>query len=477
MSIKEIRKALDNREISVAELTKAHLDVIASIDDKIGACLYVNEEFALRMANKAQERIDAGKSAPLTGIPIGLKDNLCTIDMPTTCASKMLKGFMSPFDATVIERFRAQDAVMIAKLNMDEFAMGSANINSAYKLCRNPYDLSRVPGGSCGGSAAAVAAGMCVGALGSDTGGSIRQPSSFCGVTGLRPTYGKVPRYGCIAFASSLDQVGPIAKSAADCRAILDCIAGYDPNDMTSARETVERESVSSLADLKVGLIQEMMGEEIESATKKAVYEAASWFEKVGASVEIVSLPMLKYGVPAYYLISSAEASANLSRFDGVRYGHRTDKFSNYDELVERSRAEGFGKEVKRRIMLGTYALCSGYYDAYYKKAVHLASLVRKEYQNLFDKFDILLSPVSPMPAFTFDDAPSDPAQMYVADLCTVGAVLAGLPALSTPCGYTSCGLPIGLMITGNYFDDNFILSVAEQFEQSFTRMEAEVRP
>jgi len=473
--IPALRRALDTGELTAVELTEQYLDAIARLDDKLGACLYVNGEGALAMARAAQKRIDAGEAAPLTGIPIGLKDNLCTRDMPTTCASKMLAGYVPPYDATVVERLRAQNAVLIAKLNLDEFAMGSSNMNSAYHVARNPYDLSRVPGGSSGGSAAAVAAGLCAGALGSDTGGSIRQPAAFCGVTGLRPTYGRVPRTGCVAFASSLDQVGPIARSAEDCGLLLDAIAGHDPRDMTSAREHPGKEKISSLQGLKIGLIEELMGDEIEGETKAAVNAAAAWFEHEGAVVETVRLPMLQYGVPAYYLISSAEASANLSRFDGVRYGHRAKQYADYTELVEKSRAEGFGREVKRRILLGTYALCSGFYDAYYKKAVHLAALVKEEYRQAFGQFDLLLSPVSPAPAFSFEAAPSDPAQMYVADLCTASAALAGLPALSTPCGYTRGGLPVGLMLTGNYFDDDFLLSVAGLFERASTRVEPEV--
>jgi aspartyl-tRNA(Asn)/glutamyl-tRNA(Gln) amidotransferase subunit A len=422
------------------------------------------------MAEAAQTRIDAGNSAPLTGIPIGLKDNLCTTDMPTTCASKMLEGYRPPYDAAVVSRLREQGAVLIAKLNMDEFAMGSGTLTSAYKICKNPCDPTRVPGGSSGGSAAAVAAAFCAGALGSDTGGSIRQPSAFCGVTGLRPTYGMVPRYGAVAFASSLDQVGPIATTAEDCGIILNAIAGHEPRDMTSAADFSERAAVGDVKGLKVGIIDELMGAEIDGDTKTAVNAAAKWFAGHGAVVETVSLPMLKYGVPAYYLISSAEASANLSRFDGVRYGHRTASYADFGELVEKSRAEGFGREVKRRILLGAYALCSGYYDAYYKKAVHLASLVRKEYRGAFESFDLLISPVSPAAAFPIANVPDDPAQMYIADICTVSAPLAGLPSLSTPCGYTRDGLPIGLMITGDRFADRFILSVASAFEREFTR-------
>ena len=471
-TIKALRRALDRREISAAELTESCLRRVSALDGAVGACLYVDPDRALAQARIAQARIDRGEAQPLTGIPIGLKDNLCTSDMPTTCASKMLEGYVPPYDATVVARLRAQGAVFIAKLNMDEFAMGSTTRNSAYRTTQNPYDLTKVPGGSSGGSAAAVSAGFCPGALGSDTGGSIRQPASFCGVTGLRPTYGMVPRYGVVAFASSLDQVGPIAGSAGDCAAILDVIGGFDPHDMTSSREISGRAGVRDCTGLRVGLVEELLGPEIDGEVKAAVLAAGRWFETHGAAVEPVSLPALKYGVPAYYLLSSAEASANLSRFDGVRYGHRAARFSDYGELVEKSRMEGFGREVKRRILLGTYALCSGYYDAYYKKAAHLAALVRREYQDAFARFDLLLSPVSPTAAFPAGFADDDPARLYVADLCTVSAALAGLPALSTPCGYTKSGLPIGLMLTGNYFDDYFLLSAAGLYEREFARME-----
>ncbi|MDR1563409.1 MAG: Asp-tRNA(Asn)/Glu-tRNA(Gln) amidotransferase subunit GatA [Oscillospiraceae bacterium] len=476
MTIKELRCALDSREISAAELTKGYLAGIAELNPQIGAYLHVNEELALSMAEKAQKRIDAGESAPLTGIPIGIKDLLCTTDMPTTCASKLLEGYIPPYDATIISNLRTQDTVLIGKINMDEFAMGSSNMNSGYFPVKNPYDLNRVPGGSSGGSAAAVAANLCAGALGSDTGGSIRQPASFCGVTGLRPTYGLVSRFGCVAFASSLDQVGPLAQSAEDCGIILDAIASYDPKEMTSARERSGRPATDSLKGLKLGLIEELMGSDVEAQTKSAVEAAARWYEAQGAIVERISLPMLKYGVPAYYLISAAEASANLSRFDGVRYGQRSKSYTDYQSIVEKTRGEGFGWEVKRRILLGAYALCSGYYDAYYKKAVQLAHVVREEYRKALEQFDALLSPVSPDVAFRFDNAPTDPAQGYIADICTVSAPLAGLPALSTPCGYNSEGMPIGLMITGKRFDDKFILSLASHYEREFKKIPAEVR-
>jgi aspartyl-tRNA(Asn)/glutamyl-tRNA(Gln) amidotransferase subunit A len=455
--------------VSAVELTKQYLLQIEKTDDQIGAFLHVNEN-ALAAAQKAQERIDAGESLPLTGIPVGLKDNLCTVDMPTTCASKMLEGFSSPYDATVVAKLRSQGAVFLGKLNMDEFAMGSTTVTSHYKKTKNPHGVNRVPGGSSGGSAAAVAALMCPAALGSDTGGSIRQPASFCGVTGLRPTYGMVSRYGCVAFASSLDQVGPIGASAEDCAMVLEAVAGTDANDQTSMRcpgfRSADAMPPESLKGFRLGIIEELMGESVEPQTREAVSRAASWYEKEGALVEAVSMPMLKYAVPAYYLISSAEASANLARFDGVRYGHRAQCPSSYDELVSKSRAEGFGWEVKRRILLGSYALCSGYYDDYYKKAARLAVELKYAYAEVFKRFDALLSPASPMPAFAFDEVPTDPAALYLADICTASAPLAGLPSIATPCGATSEGLPIGLMITGPRWGDALVLSLAGSFEQ-----------
>ncbi|MDR1438968.1 MAG: Asp-tRNA(Asn)/Glu-tRNA(Gln) amidotransferase subunit GatA [Clostridiales bacterium] len=480
MSIKKLREMLDARQISAWELAGEYLARIEERDPALGAYLHVDAGCARRMAEAAQRRIDEGGQGPLTGIPIGLKDILCTRDMPTTCASKMLEGYRPPYDATVVGRLRESGAVFLGKLNMDEFAMGSTTLNSAYKPARNPFGLDRVPGGSSGGSAAAVAASLCAAALGSDTGGSIRQPASFCGVTGHRPTYGLVSRYGCVAFASSLDQVGPLAQSAEDCAAVLDAISGPDAHDQTThsppapARagggQAMGARFGESLRGKRIGIIAELMGGEVDPEVLACVAAAAKWFEGAGASVEQASLPMLRHAVPAYYLISSAEASANLSRFDGVRYGRRAEGAAGYGELVARSRAEGFGREVKRRILLGAYALCSGYYDAYYKRAVHLAGIVRAQYAEAFKSYDALLSPVSPTAAFEAGKVPDDPAQVYVADICTVSASLAGLPSVSTPCGYTRGGLPVGLMITGRRWDDALVLALAGAFEREFAR-------
>ncbi|MDR3293561.1 MAG: Asp-tRNA(Asn)/Glu-tRNA(Gln) amidotransferase subunit GatA [Clostridiales bacterium] len=478
MDILTLRKKLDKKELSATELTKSYLDRISALDGEIGAYLYVDFDGAMRSAESAQKRIDKGESALLTGIPVALKDNLSAVGMPVTCASKMLEGYVPPYDATVVAKLRGEGAVFLGKLNMDEFAMGASTVTSHYKKTKNPYDLSRVPGGSSGGSAAAVVAGLCVAALGTDTGGSIRQPASFCGVTGHRPTYGMVSRYGCIAFASSLDQIGPLATGARDCAAMLETISGQDGYDQTSAPtefRTADIAKQGSVKGKRFGLIKELMGKEVDSEVAAAIKAAANFYEKAGAVVEEVSLPMLTHAVPIYYLISSAEASSNLAKFDGVRYGYRPENASNFFDMISKSRAEGFGWEVKRRIMLGSYALCSGYYDDYYKKAVKLCGIVKAEYASAFSRFDALLSPVSPTTAFRFDKFPDDPAQMYLADICTVSAALAGLPSISTPCGYDREGLPIGLMITGKRFDDAAVLSVADAFEQGFTRRAAKI--
>lgn len=477
MNIQKLRKKLDNKEISAVELTKEYLKRIKENDDKVDAFLYINEENALEMAQKAQKQIDEKKAGALTGIPIAIKDNICTTDMPTTCGSKMLEGYISPYDAVVIQKLRNDNAILVGKVNLDEFAMGSTTKTSYYKKTKNPFNFEHVPGGSSGGSAAAVSAGFCVGALGSDTGGSVRQPASFCGVTGHRPTYGTVSRYGCVAFASSLDQIGPIANSAKDCASILSVISGDGINDQTSVKNSFKADGIfdESIKGKKIGIISELMGDELSEDVRVATENAIRWYKDNGAIIEHISLPMLKYAVPAYYLISSAEASANLSRFDGIRYGHRNKESSIYNDIICKSRAEGFGWEVKRRIMLGSYALCSGYYDAYYKKAIQLTNVVKAEYLQAFIQYDALLSPVFPTVAPKFDDIPADPAKVYIADICTVSAALAGIPSISTPCGYDKNGMPIGLMITGNRFEDGKILNFADKFESDFKAVKSGV--
>jgi len=477
MNILKLRNLLDNREISSVELVKSCLDRISASDSIIGAFLHINSK-AIKAAEQAQKRIDAKESGVLTGIPIGVKDNICTNDMPTTCASRMLEGFIPPYDADVVERLRAQDAVLIGKLNTDEFAIGGNSATSYYKKTRNPFNIDYVPGGSSGGSAAAVAAGFCPVALGTDTGGSIRQPASFCGITGLRPTYGTVSRYGCVPMASSMDQVGPMAVSAEDCALLLSVIAGVDPRDQMSVESPSKRTSVEpiSLQGKRLGLIEG----DFDGETMDAIKSAASWYEKQGAIIETVSLPLLEYTVPAYFIISCAETSANLSRFDGLRYGYRSENADSYEDLVSNTRREGFGREVKRRIMLGNHVLCAENYDNYYKKAVRLAGFLRQEFETIFETYDALLSPVNSTTAYSYEDIPTDPAMKYLSTMYTAGAALTGLPSLSTPCGYTSDGLPIGLMITGAHWDDYGILSLANTFEQSFERKqppEFEVTP
>ncbi|MDR1940570.1 MAG: Asp-tRNA(Asn)/Glu-tRNA(Gln) amidotransferase subunit GatA [Clostridiales bacterium] len=468
--ISAVRKKLDSGSLSAVELARSYLDKISALDGDINAYTFVDCDGAIEAARRAQKTIDAGKSGPLTGIPVALKDNLCTVGMPTTCSSKMLEGYIPPYDATVVKRLKDGGAVVLGKLNMDEFAMGASTMTSYFKRTKNPYDLNRVPGGSSGGSAAAVAAGLCVAALGSDTGGSIRQPASFCGVTGHRPTYGLVPRYGCVAFASSLDQVGPLAASAKDCAAVLGVISGKDEYDQTSSERVFFSSDVSAekIKGKRLGVIKELMGAEVNREVASAVRAAADCYRTLGADIIEVSLPMLTHAVPIYYLISSAEAASNLAKFDGVRYGYRPDKPSDFYDMISKSRAEAFGWEVKRRIMLGSYALCSGYYDDYYKRAVTLCGIIKKQYAEAFGLCDALLSPVAPTTAYPFDKIPDDPAQMYLADICTVSAALAGLPSASTPCGYDADGMPIGLMITGKRFDDAFVLSAADAYERQF---------
>lgn len=470
--IARLRRLLDTKQLSAVELAKWYLERIERFDGELGCYLYVNAEGALKAAARAQRCIDHGEAAPLTGIPIALKDNLCTMDMPTTCASKMLGGYTPPYDAAAVARLREQGAVLLGKLNMDEFGMGATTATSHYKKTTNPYDPARVPGGSSGGSAAAVASGLCAAALGTDTGGSIRQPAAFCGVSGFRPSYGRVSRYGVVALASSLDQVGPLARSAQDCAALLGAIAGVDARDMTTQRIDLGAFTADAPPQKKkIAVVEELMGGDIDGETRAAVERATDWYRGAGWQVERVSLPLLKHAVAAYYLISSAEAASNLARFDGVRFGFCEDGAS-YREQLERTRATGFGREVKRRILLGTYALGEAECADCYATAQKLVSLLAAQYDEVFESYDALLSPVSPAAAYRFDAAPDDPAGAYAADVCTVGAALAGLPAISTPCGYDKDGLPIGLMITANRFADSAALSLAAAFEREFARRE-----
>ena len=471
LKIRDMRKLLDSKEISAAELACSYIDRIEKYDGKLESYITVTKEKALLDAENAQKRIDSGNAPELCGIPIAVKDNICTDGIKTTCASKMLENFIPPYNATVMEKLYSKGIVLLGKTSMDEFAMGGSTQTSAFAKTKNPYDIKKVPGGSSGGSASCVSSSLCAASLGSDTGGSIRQPASFCGVTGLKPTYGRVSRYGLIAFASSLDQIGPVAKDAHDCGIILNAIAGYDRHDGTASKNpTIDYTSAigKSMKGVKIALPKEFYGEGIDREVADAVIAAAKKYEEMGAELIECSMPSLKYAVPAYYLISSAEASSNLSRYDGIKYGHRSEIGENFNELICNSRSEGFGSEVKRRILLGNYALSSGYYDAYYGKALALKQKISNEYDNIFEKCDIILTPTAPSTAFGADENIADPAKMYKADICTVTVNIASLPAISTTCGYNTEGMPIGMSVIGKKFDEAAIIGAADAFERIF---------
>ena len=474
LKIRELRKALDEKQVSVREITEEYLKRIKTYDDELECYITVTEDNALKQADEAQKKIDRGEATDLTGIPMAIKDNICTEGVLTTCSSKMLEDFIPPYNATVMERLDKEGIVMLGKVSLDEFAMGGSTQTSAFKKTKNPYDKNRVPGGSSGGSASAVSADLCLAALGSDTGGSIRQPSSFCGVTGLKPTYSRVSRYGLVAFASSLDQIGPIARDSHDCALILNHICGFDPHDGTSSKRDVPDFTAKigkDIKGIKIALPKEFYAEGIDEEVRDSVLKAADMYKSMGAELVECSMPSLKYATAAYYLISSAEACSNLSRYDGIKYGHRSEIGSSYEELIKNSRREGFGDEVKRRILLGNYALSSGYYDAYYGKAMALKQLIRKEYNDIFEKCDAVLTPTAPTTAYRCNENISDPVKMYQADICTVTVNIAGLPAISTPCGYDGKGLPIGMSIIGKQFDEQTIIQIADSFEQGFERI------
>lgn len=472
LTIKEARGLLDNKEISAVELTRMYLDRINLLDGKVESYLSVTEDMAMENAQQAQNIIDSGKSSLLTGIPVSIKDNICIEGTKTTCASKMLEDFVSPYTATAVNKLLADNAVILGKTNLDEFAMGGSTENSAFKTTKNPFDLSRVPGGSSGGSAACVSASLALGSLGSDTGGSVRQPASFCGVVGMKPTYGLVSRYGLVAFASSFDQIGPIAKTVEDCAIILDSICGNDSKDATSLKYENDSSYSSSVSGdikgFKIGLPKEYLTEGLNAEVKASLYKSIDKLESMGAEIEEFSMPVLKHAVPAYYLMSSAEASSNLSRYDGVKYGYRADNCKTFNELIGKSRAEAFGKEVKRRILLGTYALASGYYDAYYKKALKLRTLISNGFNEAFSKYDVVLHPTAPETAFKIGQNTNNPLTMYLADIYTVAVNIAGLPSISVPCGYDSQGLPIGLSFTGKPLGEKDIFRAAANFEAEF---------
>jgi aspartyl-tRNA(Asn)/glutamyl-tRNA(Gln) amidotransferase subunit A len=468
--ISELHSMLHKKEISVSDLVDESFKRISEVEDKVQAFLTLDEENARRKAKELDEKLATeNEFGLLFGMPIGIKDNIVTKGLRTTCASKILYNFDPIYDATVMQRLHEADAITIGKLNMDEFAMGSSNENSGFQLTRNPWDLERVPGGSSGGSAAAVAAGEVPFALGSDTGGSIRQPAAFCGVVGLKPTYGRVSRFGLVAFASSLDQIGPITRTVEDNAYLLQVIAGLDPMDSTSANVDVP-DYVSALTGdikgLKIAVPKEYLGEGVSEEVRQSVLDALKVLEGLGATWEEVSLPHSKYALATYYLLASSEASANLARFDGVRYGYRTDNAKNLIDMYKQTRSEGFGNEVKRRIMLGTFALSSGYYDAYYKKAQKVRTLIKQDFEKVFEKYDVIIGPTTPTPAFKIGEKTSDPLTMYANDILTIPVNLAGVPGISIPCGFVN-GLPVGLQIIGKHFDESTIYRVAHAFEQA----------
>ena len=471
LTIEAAADLLQRGEISSEDLTRAVLARIAALDDRVGAYLTVDREGALEQARRADELRAAGQGTALTGIPLGIKDVICTRGLRTTCASRLLDNFSPPYDATVMQRLRQAGAVVLGKTNMDEFAMGSSTENSGFGPTANPWDLSRIPGGSSGGSAAAVAANMCLGSLGSDTGGSIRQPASHCGIVGLKPTYGRVSRYGLVAFASSLDQIGPLGKSVMDCALLMNVICGHDPRDSTSVSEPVPdftRLRADGLQGLKIGLpVEYFEAQGLDADVRQAVAGAVATVEALGAETVEISLPHTQYGVAAYYIIAPSEASSNLARYDGVRFGVRREDDGDLLDMFRRTRSAGFGAEVKRRIILGTYALSAGYYDAYYGKASQVRTLIIEDFRKAFAQCDVLLSPVAPTPAFAIGEKTADPLTMYLSDVFTLCANLAGIPGISIPCGFSSAGLPIGLQIMGRHFDEARLLAVAHHFEQA----------
>lgn len=466
----ELSGMLKNKEISSVELTKSVFGRIHAVEDKVDAYLTLDEENALKKAEEIDSKIANGEElSPLAGIPIGIKDNISTKGLRTTCASKMLENYVPPFNAAVMDKIEQSGAVVTGKLNMDEFAMGSSTENSYFKATKNPFDTERIPGGSSGGSAAAVAAREAVVTLGSDTGGSIRQPASYCGVVGLKPTYGSVSRYGLVAFASSLDQIGPLGKCVEDVAMVQSIIAGHDRMDATSAyREYPDYRAglKNDVKGLKIGLPKEYFGAGIDENVKTSVINAVKELEKAGAEIKEISLPSTDYALNSYYIISSAEASSNLARFDGVRYGFRAENYDGLVDMYERTRSEGFGDEVKRRIMLGTFVLSSGFYDAYYKKAKLLQKRIANEFTEQFKDIDVIAAPTVPSTAFKIGENTGDPLKMYATDICTVTVNIAGLPALSIPCGYDDKGLPIGLQLIGDKFEEQKLLNTAYAYEK-----------
>jgi aspartyl-tRNA(Asn)/glutamyl-tRNA(Gln) amidotransferase subunit A len=471
LTIHQLHDLFVRREVTSREATEALYRRIQEVEGKINAYLLLMEEEAFRQADQVDRKINRGEEiGDLAGIPIGLKDILCAKGIRTTCASKILEGYIPFYDGTVIKNLKEKHAVFLGKLNMDEFAMGSSTENSGFQITHNPWDLGRIPGGSSGGSAAAVAGDECIAALGTDTGGSIRQPAACCGVVGLKPTYGRVSRYGLVAFASSLDQIGPITKDVEDCAILMNAISGYDPCDSTSVNVEVPDYKQSLKKDVKgirIGIPEEYFVEGIDPEVERAVKDAIDSFGKWGAEIKRISLPHTEYAVAIYYIIATAEASSNLARYDGVKYGLRSKGYRDLMEMYTQTRAKGFGKEVKRRIILGTYVLSAGYYEAYYRKASQVRTLMRRDFEEAFQKVDVIVAPTAPTPAFRIGEKTEDPLQMYLSDIHTIPVNLAGIPAISIPCGFSHENLPIGLQIMGKHFDEGMLLKVAYTFEQN----------
>ncbi|NEQ35194.1 MAG: Asp-tRNA(Asn)/Glu-tRNA(Gln) amidotransferase subunit GatA [Okeania sp. SIO3I5] len=473
-SISELHQQLISKERSAVEITQEALERINQLEPKLKSFICVTAEKAIEQARQVDAKIATGeKIGPLAGIPIAVKDNMCTRGIPTTCGSKILENFIPPYESTVTQKLVDAGAVILGKTNLDEFAMGSSTENSAYQVTSNPWDVERVPGGSSGGSAAAVASEECVVALGSDTGGSIRQPASFCGVVGMKPTYGLVSRYGLVAYASSLDQIGPFSRTVKDSAILLQAIAGYDPKDSTSLNVSIPdytknlRPNLRPKGQIRIGLIQETFGEGLDSSVLQAFTKAVELLQELGAEIQVVSCPRFRYGLPTYYIIAPSEASANLARYDGVKYGFRSPESENLLNMYAKTRAEGFGSEVKRRIMIGTYALSAGYYDAYYLKAQKVRTLIKEDFDKAFAQVDILACPTAPTTAFKVGEKTDDPLSMYLSDLMTIPVNLAGLPALSLPCGFDQEGLPIGMQLIGNVLKEGLLFEVAHVYEQS----------
>lgn len=470
-SIRELHQQLVSKARSATEITEAALETINQLEPQLKSFLTITAEQALAQAKRVDAQLAAGEEIGLlAGIPVGIKDNLCMQGIRTTCGSKILDNFLPPYESTVTTKLAAVGAVMVGKTNLDEFAMGSSTENSAYQVTANPWDITRVPGGSSGGSAAAVAAEECVVSLGSDTGGSIRQPASFCGVVGLKPTYGLVSRYGLVAYASSLDQIGPFGRTVEDAAILLQVIAGHDPQDSTSLDVKMPDYTKSLVPDLKgkrVGVIKETFGEGLDAVVAQAVQKAIDQLKDLGAEIQEISCPRFRYGLPTYYVIAPSEASANLARYDGVKYGYRSEDAESLMSMYTQTRAQGFGAEVKRRIMIGTYALSAGYYDAYYLKAQKVRTLIKQDFEAAFEAVDVLVSPTAPTTSFKAGEKTADPISMYLSDLMTIPVNLAGLPGLSLPCGFDDQGLPIGLQIIGNVLREDQVLQTAYAYEQA----------